>query len=204
MKTSDTSDAGTPTCSAICPTARFWSNLVIAVNCLLGILGAFAHAISALVLHGFPTVITFTLGDAEASIAFPCPTKIGPLAATRSALSMSLVLGREPTRKIASAPLKATSGSSVPIISCTSGKAESLNSIITPSRRCMPGGISSNCKIKGCLSPKQSPLAILHNNAYPMFPAAPVMATRIGVLVPFSSDGICFPLPRENNYILSL
>ena len=184
MNTSSIFDAGTPERSAICPTARFWSSLVIAVNCRGGILGAFAHAIRALVLHGLPTVIIFTFVEATASIAFPCPTNIGPFAATRSDLSMSLVLGREPTRKITSASLNATFGSSVPNIPRTSGNAESFNSIITPSRRCIPGGISSSCNVTGWFIPKQSPLAILHNSAYPILPAAPVTATRIDFFIP--------------------
>ena len=38
-----------------------WSNLVIPVNCDFGIVGAYVDAMSALVLHGFPTTTTFTV-----------------------------------------------------------------------------------------------------------------------------------------------
>ena len=92
--------------------ARFSSSRVMAWNCAFGMSGAEWHAINALVLQGLPTTSTLTLVFALSFNALPCPVKMGPLTLMSSARSMSLLRGREPTRKAASASLNATLASS--------------------------------------------------------------------------------------------
>ena len=67
-------------------------------------------AIRQLVLAGLPTTRTLQSSAAAADRALPWTVKMAPLASSRSARSMPLVRGREPTRSATSAPSKAGLG----------------------------------------------------------------------------------------------
>ena len=82
------------------------------MNRSFGTSGAFAIAISALVLAGLPTTRTFTSSAAPALIASPCGLKMPPLASSRSERSMPGPRGRAPTSRPMLQPSKAAFGSS--------------------------------------------------------------------------------------------
>ena len=73
-------------------------------------------------------------------IALPCGLKMPPLASSRSPRSMPLVRGRAPTSRATLAPSKATFGSSVMSMPCSSGKAQSSSSMAVPSAAFSAGG----------------------------------------------------------------
>ncbi len=129
--------------------ARLWSRRVIAVNWRGSRSGALQEAIRALVLAGLPTTSTRTLRLALSLSALPCTEKIAALASSRSLRSMPGPRGRAPTSRAKSTSLKATLGSSVATMSCTSGKAQSFTSMTTPLSASMAWGISSSWRMTG-------------------------------------------------------
>ena len=153
---------GRPTFCATWVSARLWSRRIMAVNCVGFRLGALFIAISALVLAGLPTTSTFTSRLANSSSARPWGPKILPLASSRSLRSMPGPRGRAPTSSATSTSRKATFGSSVGNTDCSSGKAQSSSSMITPRRAfwAFSSGISSSCRITGWSAPSISPLAM--------------------------------------------
>lgn len=87
--------------------ALFWSNLVRAEKFSLGIEGAAFWHKRALVLHGFPTIITLTFFLATSFIILPWDTKMLAFSSKRSDLSMPFRRGLEPTKIAKSASLNA-------------------------------------------------------------------------------------------------
>src|ERR1700741_819900 len=162
--------------------ARLWSRRIIPVNCVGFRLGAFFIAIRQLVFAGLPTTSTLTSRRATLSSALPCGAKILPFASSRSLRSMPGRRGRAPTSSATSTSLKATIGSEAATMPWSRGKAQSSSSIITPlSAFCaFSSGISSICSTTGWSLPSISPLAMRNKSEYPIWPAAPVTATRTG------------------------
>jgi hypothetical protein len=131
---------------ASCDEARLWSSRIMPVNCSGFRPGAFFIAMRQLVFAGLPTTSTLTLRLATRSSAWPCGPKILPFASSRSFLSMPGPRGRAPTSSAMSTSLNALVGSEAGTMSCSSGKAQSSSSIITPfSAFCaFSSGISSS------------------------------------------------------------
>ncbi len=63
-----------------------------------------------------------------------------------------------------STSVNASSGLSVATMPCTSGNAQSSNSMTTPPRASIAGGISNSCNTNGWSFPSICPEAILNNN----------------------------------------
>lgn len=70
----------------------------------------------------------------------------------------------------------------VPLTLDIKGKEQSFSSIITPSKAYLAKGNSKRVKSTGWWGPNNLPYPIINIKAYPMFPAAPVTVTLIGVL----------------------
>ena len=102
-----------PVLVASCAIARLWSRRVMAVKRSGAMSGALFMAMSALVLAGLPTTRILTSSAAASDSALPCTVKMAPLASSRSARSMPLVRGREPTSSATFTPSKAVAASSV-------------------------------------------------------------------------------------------
>ncbi|MOA21159.1 hypothetical protein D3C78_1416390 [compost metagenome] len=102
-------------------------------------------------LAGLPTTRTLTLRLATSFRALPCAVKIWALTDSRSLRSMPGPRGRAPTSRATSASLKAVRGSLWAVTSCSSGKAQSSNSMMTPFRAfcAFSSGISSSCRMTG-------------------------------------------------------
>ena len=157
-----------PDLSASCRRARFSSSAVMANQRFLGMLGAWLMAIMQLVLHGLPMTRIFARSPACSSMALPCPTKIPPLTRRRSLRSIPAFLGAAPTSRIQSVSLNATPASEVVVIFWRSGKAQSSNSILTPSSAGSAGSNSKSCNSTLVSGPKTDPDAILNKRAYPI------------------------------------
>ena len=147
-----------------------------------GIFGALRMAIRQFVLHGLPITTTRTSDAAAAWIALPVLVKIGPLTRIKSPRSIPSFRGTLPTHRT---KLQSRKPSSRWLLSAFTtpasvGNAQSSSSIITPSRDGMTGGTSIKCRMTGCCGPKTCPDASRKISAYPICPAAPVTATRIG------------------------
>jgi len=114
--------------------------------------GIFKHAraINALVLAGLPTTSTRTSDAACSAMARPCSTNIFPLMPSRSFRSIPALRGTLPTSSAQLTPRNPSSRSAVAITFRSSGKAQSCNSITTPSRGLRAGGISIRCSASGC------------------------------------------------------
>jgi len=91
--------------------------------------------------------------------------------------------GIAPTRSATSASPNATFASSVQMTSVRSGNAQSSSSIRTPSSDFSAGVISSSWRTIGVSGPSIEPEAMRNNKLYPIWPAAPVTATRTGVVM---------------------
>ena len=121
--------------------------------------GAFARAISALVLAGLPTTSTFTSACATAFSALPCAEKICALASSKSLRSIPGPRGRAPTSSATWQSLNATCASSVAITLLRVGKAQSFSSITTPFNPGSAALISSRCMFTGASRPSRAPAA---------------------------------------------
>ena len=163
--TPSTSVTATPARAASCATARLWSRRVRAVNRSAGTSGAWAAAISALVLAGLPTTTTRTSSAAWSLIARPWGPKIPPLASSRSPRSMPFVRGRAPTSIACWTPSNATAGSSVTSTSASRGNAASASSMAVPSAARRAAGISSRRSRTGVSGPSMPPAAMRNSRA---------------------------------------
>jgi hypothetical protein len=93
--------------------------------------------------------------------------------------------GTEPTSRAQSASLNATAASLVAVTEASRGKAQSSSSITTPFRAGNACSSSSRFRSTSVSGPNIWPEAILNNNAYPIWPAAPVTATRTRFMFTF-------------------
>src|SRR5262245_32492478 len=127
------------------------------------------------------------LRSATSFIALPCAEKICAFAISRSLRSMPGPRGRAPTSSAALQSLNATRGSSVATILFSVGNAQSLSSMTTPASCGSAGVTSSRCRFTGVSGPSIWPEATRKARAYPIWPAAPVMATLTAGFIEASS-----------------
>lgn len=119
------------------------------------------------------------------------------MASNKSFLSIPLDLGLAPTNKAISHYLKPSSSSVVEMILCNKGEAVSINSISTPFKTSIIGGISNSTNSMGWSGPRSLPWAIIKTREYPIFPAAPVTVTLTGFFYPVKYSYI---LLKKFNY----
>src|SRR6188474_3501509 len=87
--------------------------------------------------------------------------------------------------------LNATSALSVTTTPCSVSNAQSSSSMATPFNAPSAGVISSSCRMIGWSAPNNCPDAMRNASWYPIWPAAPVIATRTGVLLFCFMDDVC-------------
>ena len=150
----------TPALCASCARARFSSSRIMANQRSRGISSALLIAIRQLVLQGFPITRTRTSAPAFLSMACPWPMKILPLIPSKSFRSMPALRGMLPTSSAQLISRNPSSRSAVGTIDSSSGKAQSCNSITTPSSIPRALGISMRCSASGWSGPNISPEAI--------------------------------------------
>ncbi len=85
--------------------------------------------------------------------------------------------GRAPTSSAAWQSRNATRASSVATTWFSVAKAQSFSSITMPDSAGSAGVISSRCRFTRVSGPKSAPAATRKARAYPIWPAAPVIAT---------------------------
>ena len=156
---------------------------------------------SELVLQGLPTTSTRTSLAAFLAMAWPWPVKIFPLMPSKSLRSMPALRGTAPTSNAQFTPRKPSSRLDVGTMPLSNGKAQSSSSITTPPRAAIAfsSGISMRCKMTGCSGPNIAPEAMRNRSEYPIWPAAPVIATRRGALLIKDGQYNCHPRPHASS-----
>ncbi len=152
---------------ASCEMARLWSRRIIEVKAVCGRLFAVFMVISALVLAGLPTTMSFRSRAATASMRLALLGEdLGVFEQQVLALHAGAArLGADQQRLLG--VLEGDLRVEVPIMSASSGKAQSSSSIITPlsAAWALSIGSSSICRMTGWSLPSISPLAMRNSRA---------------------------------------